>query len=386
LPMGPEMRRLVEVAFEPDQKVTEKMTAAGDLNGLVEYLRKGERDEFRLHDHLVIRVKYPGALNPSEVVVMLAGENPDLPPSGICLASRPRSKVGWDAFVRIDAPGYLQINDQVSMNGDKAVISREYTLEPLPMNKASGFSGRVLRSDGSPVGRAIVRVCDQGVVARTDSAGRFHLRQISPGTHLVRAETPGGEFQSTLDFEPGDLVQIDLVLDDVTTVGIRWTLQTKEGSLDLDGPGTKSGEAHFSMKHSRFLLERGAETRVYWGSDFMMEEMRDDLREHASASAKNVAATIKPGMPVFWLFDAGRHPSGLHREQAAFESITHVNGGKPYDERTYFEFLKGYPVRKGDVFTLRSVRKNCHAKIEITDVTLMDIAPNQAPENDVPVE
>jgi hypothetical protein len=32
------------------------------------------------------------------------------------------------------------------------------------------------------------------------------------------------------------------------------------------------------------------------------------------------------------------------------------------------------------------VRKNCHAKIEITDVTLMDIAPNQAPENDVPVE
>jgi len=370
LPLTPEMQRSVDLAFDPDQKLIEKMTTAGDINGLVDYLKQAQRDEIRVNDYLVIGVKYPPSVNASDVVVMLAGANPEFPPSGVCLKSCPRSKRGWDADVKIDAPGCLQINDQVPMDGDKAVLSREYTLEPLPLTKASGFSGRVLRTDDSPVERAIVRICDQGVVARTDSSGRFHLRDISPGTHLVRAEAPGGEFQATLEFEPGESIQNDLILDDVTTVGIRWVLQTKEGSLDLDGPGTKSGEAHFSMKHSRFLLERGAETREYWGSDFMLKEMQDGFRKHVSDSAKGEIDGIKNSTPVFWLFDAGRHPSGLHREQDSFESITQVNGGKSYDERSYFEFLRGYPVRKGDVFTLRTVRKNCHAKIEIIDVTL----------------
>jgi hypothetical protein len=385
LPLNPEIQRAVELAFTPDQKLIEKMTESGDINGLVDYLKQGERDVLRATDYLVIRVKFPAPLTASDVVVMLAGSNPDLPPSGLCLAPYFRKGKSRFAEIRIDAPGCLQINERVPM-GDEAVVSREYTLEPLALAKASGFSGRVLRTDGSPVDRAIIRICDQDVVARTDSAGKFQMRGISPGNHLVRAEAPGGEFQSALDFESGGKVQKDLTLDAVTTVGIRWVLQTKEGSLDLSGPGTKSGEAYFGMNHSRFSLERGAETRAHWGSDFMMDEARDDMGAHASASAKSEIGKIKPGMPVFWLFDAGRHPSGMHREQVAFETITQVNGGKPYDERAYFEFLRGYPVRKGDVFTLRSVRKNCHAKIEIMDVTLIGLPQNQAPEGGVLVE
>ena len=81
--------------------------------------------------------------------------------------------------------------------------------------------------------------------------------------------------------------------------------------------------------------------------------------------------TSNAGAPIFWLFDSGMHPNGLHAEKARFEDIRTVNDGKPYEEKNYFQFLRGETVRKGQVFTLRCVRKDCYAKMEITDVTLV---------------
>jgi hypothetical protein len=38
---------------------------------------------------------------------------------------------------------------------------------------------------------------------------------------------------------------------------------------------------------------------------------------------------------------------------------------------SYFQFARGEPVRKGDVFTLRTATRNGFAKLEVTDVTIV---------------
>jgi len=40
------------------------------------------------------------------------------------------------------------------------------------------------------------------------------------------------------------------------------------------------------------------------------------------------------------------------------------------DQGSFFQLLRGVPVRKGDVFILRCVALNCFAKVEVTDVTV----------------
>ncbi len=41
------------------------------------------------------------------------------------------------------------------------------------------------------------------------------------------------------------------------------------------------------------------------------------------------------------------------------------------ERENYFELVRGEPVRKGDVFTLRCTMRNCFAKLEVTDVTIV---------------
>jgi hypothetical protein len=192
------------------------------------------------------------------------------------------------------------------------------------------------------------------------------------GCFPVRAEAPGGVFQKELTFDPGKRLKQNLTLNPVTTIGIRWVLQTKEGSHNLTGDGTRSGEAYFSVDHSLFSLERGEDTRMHGPGDFMLKNYSDDLRQDISPSGKEVQ-NIRLGEPIFWPIEYfySSHSSGLHREHARFEDIKEVNDGRPFDEKSYWKSLKGYPVRAGDVFSIRCVRRDCYAKMEITDVTVV---------------
>ena len=169
----------------------------------------------------------------------------------------------------------------------------------------------------------------------------------------------------------GQELKEDLALKAVTTVGIRWALQRKEGSRELTGEGVRTGEAYFSVEHSRFLLSRGAEVPQANGSDFMLMADWQGVRQYIEKEQVAKLEASNGGAPIFWLFDVGSHPNGLHAEKARFQDIGAVNDGKAYDGKSYFKFLRGETVRQGQVYTVHCARKDCYAKMEIMDVTIV---------------
>jgi hypothetical protein len=294
------------------------------------------------------------------------GEQP-VPESGLLLIPVPRDQD--DTTLTVISPGAAFLKETFHFDPETAVLAREISLKELTTKEAASFSGRVLLPGGEPASNAIVRICDWSTT-RTDKDGHFKFKQVAPAELTVRAEYPGGEFQENIVFAPGQETSKDLQLAAVTTVGIRWALQPKEGARELTGENVRTGEAHFSVKHSRFLLERGAEVRVYWGSDFMLMDNWKSVRQYIDKEKLAALEAAPAGTPFFWLFDACDRATGLHPEQASFEQVKTVNEGKPYDDKQYFKFLRGDVLRSGQVYTLRSVRKDCYAKMEITEVTL----------------
>ena len=366
LPLTASMQRSLAMEFKPDKKIITDMTEAGDLAGLVAYLKPVESDEFREFDYLAVRVKFPPSVSHGDVACVVAGKNPVVRPSGVCLAYVVRD--GKPAAVKITAPGCAEIVDSIPL-GPGGLLGREYQLTPLAKEQAASFTGRVSHPGGAPAGNAIVRICDTGIVVRADSSGRFHATGIPPGTFLVRAEAPDGEFHKQLTFAPGRKLSEDLPLTQAGTVGIRWALQTREGSRSLAGEGVRTGEAYFSVAHSRFILERGAEVRESWGSDLKLALFAESSRQYITPAALAHGKDLKVGDIVFSFIDSTARPTGMHLETAKFDAITAVNGGLPFDEKTYFEFVRSFPVRVGDVFTLRCVRRDCYAKLEVIQVS-----------------
>jgi len=367
------MAELQGKSFEPDGKKMVSMVNSGDFAGLTNYLAPLKDDEMRQVNFLVARVQLPPGIGPADVVVMAGGDE-TLPDSRVLLSGCPRDSD--DATLTLIAPGCRVIAEPLRCQAGQAVLAREFTLAPLTAKDAAQFTGRVLRADGKPASKAIVRICDWGTT-RADENGHFHFRELSPGTFLVRAEYPGGEFQDRLTFTNGTELKQDLDLTAVTTVGIRWAVQRNEGSREFAGDNVRTGEAFFSVKHSRFLLERGAETRVYWGSDFMLSDDLKRMRPYLGEEQIAALEAAPPGTPFFWLFDACERKTGLHAESGPFEELKAVNAGKDYDEKTFFNFLRGQPVRKGQVYSVRGVRRDCYAKLEITDVTLVPKATSE---------
>lgn len=366
LPLTKHMEELLAKAFVPDHTKVESFIDSGDADGLVKYLAPAREDALRDYSFLVAKLRLPPGVKPVDVLAMVYQEYA-MPGSGVLVIPVPRD--GKTAPLRIVASGCKAINEPIGVDDKTAVAVREFALDRLSAQDAASFTGQVLRPDGRTAPNAIVRICDWDVT-RADSQGRFQFARVTPGTFVVRGEAPGGEFQEELTFVGSQELKKDLPLKAVTTVGIRWALQTREGSRELTGDGVHTGEAYFSVDHSRFLLSRGAQTRNCYGSDFML--MSDWKGVSKFLSVEQVAAleASTTGAPIFWLFDAGPHVNGLHAENARFEDIRRVNDGKPYDEKTYFQFLRGEEVRKGQVFTLRCVLKDCYAKMEITDVTV----------------
>jgi len=253
-------------------------------------------------------------------------------------------------------------------------MSREYTLRPLPAEAASSFQGRVLWPDGRPAANAIVRIHALRAVTRTDKDGNFSIAPISPGKYHVRAEAPGGEFQGMVKVKPGSPLQKDLTLKAVTTIGIRWAIQTNVGSVKLSGNGVQTGEAYFSpdKKTPFFLLKWGI---LSARGDFRIVEMTDDLLQDVSQVVRDAMKAIKPGTPVFFFESDPNHLRGLHREKTRFENIGLINGGKPFEKNAFFERPIVLPVRAGDVYTLPCCDGVCYAKMEITSVTIVPQAP-----------
>ena len=367
LPLTPEMEELQAKAFVPDEKKRESLIHSGDTDGLVKYLSPAREDALRNNNFLVAKLHLPPGIRPEDVQATVWNDYP-VPDSGVLVISVPCD--GKTAPMRIIAPGCKAINEDIGVDDKTAVAAREFALHPLSAQEAASFSGQVLEADGRPAPQAIVRICDWDVT-RADGQGRFEFARVTPGTFVVRGEAAGGEFQKELTFAAGQELKEDLPLKAVTTVGIRWALQRKEGSQQLTGEGIRTGEAYFGIEHSRFLLSRGAEVPQYYGSDFMLMADWQGVRQYITKEQVAELEASNGGAPIFWLFDTGPHANGLHEETARFEEIRAVNDGKPYDEKSYFKFLRGETVRKGRVYTVRCVRKDCYAKMEITDVTVV---------------
>lgn len=375
LPLTEEMKAMVAAKFEPDAKLMREMLEKGDLAGLKRHLEPAKRDKLRQWNYALLKVNLPKGVAPEDVVVM-GRDHEELKLSKGGLASTMLDLEDEKLPLRIFAPGCNGVSAVAALPKGEAVASVEVGLKRLGKNDAAKFTGRVLRPDGKPVANAIVRVCDWDST-RTDADGRFSMAGICGGKFLVRAEAPGGEFHRELDFKPGAELKQDLTLVPVTTVGIRWALQRREGLRNLAGEGVRTGEAHFSAAHSRFVLERGAESRQYWGSDFMLNAWDSkSLRPHTKAEYAEAADKAAPGTPVFWLFDSCARATGLHLESLPFAQILEVP--KEAGSGRYFEFLRGKPVKKGDVFTLWCVQKDCYAKMEIIDLTVVEDKPRAA--------
>ncbi len=370
LPMTKEMKEIAAKIFVPDMNMVQTLQTKGDVAGLVKYLAPAQADATRDYNYLVAKLTLPAGVSVQDLLVT-AGAHETVPSSGVVLVGIPRDDK--DARFTVLAPGCRGIDEPMKFDKDAAVRTREFKVERLTPAESAILSGRVLKPDGQPAAGAIVRILDWALT-KTDTNGAFKLEAISPGTFQVRAEYPGGEYEDTIDLAAGQELKKNLKLKPAATVSIRWALQTKEGARELTGAGVRTGEACFSPKHSRFLLERGAEVREGWGSDFMLNGNWKGVSRLLTKEQLAALEGANEKTPIFWLFDAADHPSGLHAETNSFDQIKSVNDGKPYDEKGYFKFLRGDIVRKGQVYTVHCVKKNCYAKLEITDVTVPEKA------------
>jgi len=432
---------LEEVAtrmFSFDGQRAEKLVEAGDAKGLHDLLAPSAADDSRQANYLVATVALPAGMEPDDVRFLIgtdclvgtdnavdmpdpslvAARPPDLsescteyplPESRIVLVPWERAS-GEDVAVRITAPGCRLTSDTIRFMAPApgtAVQVRHYDLRPLADADAAQLSGRVLKPDGGPAAAAIVRIEDWydrtddaaatavPAVVRTDADGRFTFARVSPGRWLVRAEFPGGEREPFVDLEPAGHAACDLTLTAVTTVGLRWVLQTRELSQDLTGRGTQTGEAYASIARSRISLARGMRIRTNTYGDLMLAQTPLD-DDSLPAETRHALAALPAGTPVWYPVDAAytidfTPLSGLHRDTRPFAEIKTVREGDPLPDQewaiigpllsealagarergNYFQFPHGEPVRQGDVFTLRCTTSNCFAKLEVTDVTIV---------------
>jgi hypothetical protein len=424
--------------FSFDGERAERFVEAGDATGLFDLLSPSAADDSRQANYLIASVNLPDGMVPDDVRFLagvdclvgaetsddllaeslVVGRPPDLaelcseygiPTSGLVLV--PVDRMGEPAVaVRITAPGCRLMSDTIGFEPPApgtAVQVRRYDLRPLADTDAARLSGRVVQPDGSPVAGAIVRIDDwwtapaendgapAPAVVRTDAAGRFLFPRVSPGRWLVRAESPGGEREQFVNLEPGKDTACELTLRAVTTVGLRWTLQTRELSQDLTGRGTQTGEAFFSVSSSRISLARGMRLRTGEACDLMLAQTPLD-DDSLPAETRQALAALPAGTPVWYLVDTAYTAeflplAGLHRDPRPFAEINTVSPGDPLPDQewdiigpilpqalaaarergNYFELVRGEPVRKGDVFTLRCTMRNCFAKLEVTDVTIV---------------
>ncbi len=440
LELPPSLQAVATQMFLFDGERAEKLLEDADADGLGDLLEPAAMDDSRQANYLVAQVTLPAGMAPDSVRFLagtdclvgadttgeppekplIAARQPDLAEScaeyplkesGLVLVPFDRAH-GPEHAVRITAPGCRLTSDTIRFTGEPpatAVQVRRYDLRPLADTEAARLSGRVLGPDGGPAVAAIVRIDDWydtpgpdaaaavPAVVRTDADGRFVFPRVSPGRWLVRAEFPGGERERLIEIGPGGDTSCELALTAVSTVGLRWVLQTRELVQDLAGTGVQTGEAFVSVASSRIALARGMRIRTGDYGDLMLAQtpLADDSLPEET---KHALAALPAGTPVWYLVDAAYTAdflplSGLHRDPRPFAAIDTVRQGNPLPDQewaiigpvlpqalaatreqgSYFQFVRGEPVRRGDVFTLRCASSNCFAKLEVTDVTIVTL-------------
>ena len=440
LALPPALEPVAARMFSFDGQRAEQLLEAGDAEGLHILLAPSAADDSRQANYLVAQVTLPDGLVPDDVRLLagsdclvgadatgnapgqafVAARAPDLaescaeyplPASGLVLVPCDRTR-GPEVAIRITAPGCRLTSDTIRFDEaapGTAVQVRRYVVRPLADAEAARLSGRVQKPDGGPAADSIVRIDDwydtpgqaaaaaMPAVVRTDADGRFTFPRVSPGRWLVRAEFPGGEREQFVDLEPAGHASCDLTLTAVTTVGLRWVLQTRELVQDLAGDGIQTGEAYVSIASSRIALGGGMRIRTNDSGDLMLAQTPLD-DDSLSEETRQALAALPAGTPVWYPVDAAytidfAPISGLHRDPRPFAEIDTVRAGEPLPEQewaiigpllsealaaarergNYFQFPRGEPVRPGDVFTLRCATSNCFAKLEVTDVTIVTL-------------
>ena len=366
LKLSEDLQKLSDKVFEPDQKKIQAMEKSGDADGLLKYLEPAAEDSLRENDWLVIQLVKPEDLSWSEVVLVADGDRTGEITPVLALPMRKGQRLP----LLVQALGHKQIRHPENHVPDGQAVSKtEIRLEKIAEAEQASLQGKVMSHNDQPVSNAIVRLCDWAVT-RTDADGNYNFQGISPGIFTLRGESPGGEKHEEVSFQPGEKKVHTIKLDPITTVGIRYAVQSKEGAKNLEGEGVKKGEAFFSINHSRFLLERGAETRIYWGSDFMMENDLEEFRKHLSPESLARLEKAPLGSPFFWLFDGTSRNSGLRLEKRPYDEIKEIPASWEADDQA-FQFLRGDLIKKGDVYLIRGCRRDTYAKMEITDVTIV---------------
>ena len=442
LPLTPGLSPVARRMFAFDDEAASGLIDTGDARGLAALLAPAAADESRLADYCVAQVVLPRGITPDDVTFLagtdclvgrqvaaaeradplVAARPPDLteccgelpvPESGLVLVPVAREQRP-EIALRITAAGCLPVEDRVRFAGappGSAVQERRYELRRLDRATAVRFTGRVLTADRRPAAGAVVRIVDwlpepnQPAAATSCGAdGGFAFPRVPPGRWLVRAEYPGGEREQVVEIAPRGETSCALTLEPVTTVTIRFALQTREFSQRLSGSGVQTGTATLSVAASRLVLALGTRVRTFDSSDVALAQtpLADD--DTIPAEDRALLEPLPDGTPVWYLLDAAyddalRPLSGLHRETRPFDAIDVVRpGGALPDEDWsmigpvlpqalaasrekpgYFQLVRGVPVRVGDVFTLRCASGNCFAKIEVTDVTLVTPASPPRP-------
>jgi hypothetical protein len=323
--------------YKVNDKLMDLRAAAGDLAGMLDHLKNADRDG----NYALIKVHVPSGVVPTRVVCV-AVKDVILNEQGIGWTRLSSSK----GRLWVLQPGCLMHEENINYQAEGGVISREITLRLLTAQEAATVRGKVLGPNGIPAANAVVRIADWGWT-QTNAAGQFVMTGVSPGRHLLRADNRSGEVQEQITVTPSATLEKTLKLASAKMIGIRWALQTQPLNIQLTGAGVETGGAWFSVNRSRFLLERGAEVRYSYGSDFMFEEKNGVIvNRHVDVNGSN----------------------GLHLESTAFDQITQVNDGRPFSSHSYFYqgFPRGSPLQVGQVFTVRCCLKDTYAKMEIT--------------------
>lgn len=383
MPNQESLSAAAELSFEPDGERLTELILKGNADELAVYLAPAAEDRLRDRNFLIMQLALPENLRSREDLVVMVdweevGWEGAISPNGTFLWDGRRG--GGEVSVIVTLPGYRQLAATV-LTDDAAVQRFSFAMTELTPEEACRFAGMVVRSDGTPAAQAIVRICDWANT-KTDDQGRFSIDGVSPGTFLVRAEVPGGEYHEVMRLEPGSRSDIRLVLSSVPTVGFRWVLQTRMRDPLLVGEGIRTGEAHVSYEHSRFDLARGAEVRSASGSDFLISsaQLFHEVIEKHTFLREDDRAEIKaalPNAPVVFHFDAsGVWASGHHREQCGFDEIHQIDTAGVSD----VDYFSGRHtvIRKGDVISVRCTHRDRYAKIEITDITNPNNVPPRA--------
>jgi thiol-disulfide isomerase/thioredoxin len=366
LPLSPELQDLESKIFVPNVQRIQELISANDAKGLKEYLQPAAKDILRGSNYALLKLSVPKNVRRQDVVISSGrGREYELPESGlVCIFV---SALQPSANVEVLAPGCQKLDLDLPFKTNEAVVTKVATLAELNASNSVRLSGLITYPDGKPAAGAIVRIPDVAYV-KADKRGRYQFAKLPIGKHEIRVECPGGELHDSITLVRGKPMKQDITVHPVATVGIRWAIQLEENNTELTGENVREGEAYFSTKYARYSLDR-AKGGLGGNSDFMIVDDIRNYEKHMSAAQRDTILAMPSPQFFFWLFDSSGRGNGLHLESKNYQEIKQVNDGNSFEPRKYFQFLRGEPLKVGQVYTVYCCQKKLYAKMQIIDIS-----------------